>query len=132
MVLDYLLLDSAALPRHLASLNYFLLSKKVEGRSPATIEWLSQSLNDLYRFLESKGLTPLPEEIQPIHIRAWLAHLQDRGLSKKLQETPAGRWEQMGKLTKNGAACIMLPLSICPKTTEALQGFEPTNVVIEH
>ncbi len=82
MVYDYLLLDSAALPRHLTSLNYFLLSKKVEGRPPATLEWLSQSLNDLYRFLESKGLTPSPEEIQPIHIRAWLAHLQDRGLSK--------------------------------------------------
>jgi site-specific recombinase XerD len=82
MVLDYLLLDSAALPRHLASLNYFLLSKKVEGRSPATLEWLSRSLNDLYHFLESRGLTLLPEEIQPVHIRAWLAHLQDRGLSK--------------------------------------------------
>jgi site-specific recombinase XerD len=82
MLHDYLLLDSANLPRHLASLNYFLLSKKVEGRSPATLEWLSQSLNDLYRFLESQRLTPQPEEIQPIHIRSWLAHLQDRGLSK--------------------------------------------------
>ena len=82
MVLDYLLLDPAALPRHLASLNYFLLSKKVEGRSPATLEWLSWSLNDFYHFLASMGLEPSPEEIQPIHIRAWLAHLQGRGLSK--------------------------------------------------
>ena len=82
MVLDDLLLDPAALPRYLASLNYFLLSKKVEGRSPATLEWLGRSLNDFYRFLASRGLEPSPEEMQPIHIRAWLAHLQGRGLAK--------------------------------------------------
>jgi len=53
MVLDYLLLDHAALPRHLASLNHFFLSKKVEGRSPATLEWLGCSLNDFYHFLKN-------------------------------------------------------------------------------
>lgn len=82
MILDYLLLGPAALPRRLASLDYFLLGKKVEGRAPATLEWLSRSLNDLYHFLVSTGLEPSPEEIQPIHIRAWLVHLRDRRLSR--------------------------------------------------
>ena len=87
MTHDYFLLQGSALARLLSSVDYFLLSKKVEGRSPATLEWLQVSLEDLDRFLRSKGPKLIAEELTPLHIRAWLAHLQEKGLAKSTINT---------------------------------------------
>lgn len=87
MTHDYFLLQGSALARLLSSVDYFLLSKKVEGRSPATLEWLQVSLEDLDRFLRSKGSTLIAEDLTPLHIRAWLAHLQEKGLAKSTINT---------------------------------------------
>jgi len=84
---DYFLSHGSALARLLSSVDYFLLSKKVEGRSSATLEWLQVSLEDLDHFLRSKGSTLIPEHLTPLHIRAWLAHLQEKGLAKSTINT---------------------------------------------
>lgn len=87
MTHDYFLLQGSALARLLSSVDYFLLSKKVEGRSCATLEWLQVSLADLDRFVSSKGSTLIPENLTPLDIRSWLAHLQEKGLAKSTINT---------------------------------------------
>ena len=66
-----------------------MLAKKVEGRSARTLEWYRESLSDFATFCKANGLDPSPLEMQPIHVRAWLADLQNRGLGKA---TINNRW----------------------------------------
>ncbi len=82
MLYDTLLSDLPSLPRHPAFLGEFLLAKKVEGRSPRTLQWYCEALEAVERFCQSHNLDPEPRHIAPGTIRLWLAHLQDRGLSK--------------------------------------------------
>jgi len=82
VVYEHLLSRSLASPRTPAFLQHFLLAKKVEGRSARTLEWYRESIGDFAAFCKANGLDPSPTEIRPIHVRAWLANLQNRGLSK--------------------------------------------------
>jgi len=82
VIYDTLLSTSLASSRIPAFLQHFILAKKVEGRSPRTLEWYHESIGDFVTFCKANGLDPSPTEIRPIHVRAWLANLQDRGLGK--------------------------------------------------
>lgn len=82
MLYDTLLADLPSLPRHPAFLGEFLLAKKVEGRSPRTLQWYCEALEVFERFCHSRNIDPDLRHVAPVHIRMWLAHLQDRGLSK--------------------------------------------------
>jgi len=55
MVYDKLLSQVADLPRQPALLGHFLLAKKVEGRSPRTLEWYQEALETFERFCNAQG-----------------------------------------------------------------------------
>jgi len=82
VVYENLLSRTFASPRTPASLQHFILAKKVEGRSQRTLEWYRESIGDFASFCEANGLDPSPEKIRSVHVRAWLADLQNRRLSK--------------------------------------------------
>jgi len=82
MVYDKLLSQVADLPRQPALLGHFLLAKKVEGRSPRTLEWYQEALEAFERFCRGQGFVLDPTKVTPLHIRMWLAHIQDTGVSK--------------------------------------------------
>jgi len=70
------------LPRQPALLGHFLLAKKVEGRSPRTLEWYQEALEAFERFCSPQGFDPDPTQVTPLHVRMWLAHIQETGVSK--------------------------------------------------
>lgn len=82
MVYDKLLSQVADLPRQPALLGHFLLAKKVEGRSPHTLEWYQEAFQAFERFCSCQGFDADPTKVTPLHIRMWLAHIQDTGVSK--------------------------------------------------
>lgn len=82
MVYDKLLSQVADLPRQPALLGHFLLAKKVEGRSPRTLEWYQEALEAFERFCSCQGFDPNPTKVTSLHIRMWLAHIQETGVSK--------------------------------------------------
>ena len=82
MVQDTLLSAIVGSPRHTALLDYFMLAKKVEGRSPRTLGWYQDGVGDFNQFCLSNGLDPAPHNVRPQDVRAWLADLQNRLLSK--------------------------------------------------
>lgn len=69
-------------PRQPAFLQHFILAKKVEGRSPRTLEWYEEAVRSFAGFCHCQGVHFLPADVQPVHIRMWVAHLQEKGLSK--------------------------------------------------
>jgi len=75
MVYDKLLSQVAGLPRQPALPGHFLLAKKVEGRSPRTLEWYQEALEAFERFCSCQGFNPDPTQVTPLHIRMWLAHI---------------------------------------------------------
>jgi site-specific recombinase XerD len=56
-------------------------SNKAEGKSPKTISWYSEMLNDFARFLESKGYQAVLSEFDIQVVREFIVHEQERGLS---------------------------------------------------
>jgi len=77
VVYDKLLSQVADLPRQPALLGHFLLAKKVEGRSPRTLEWYQEAFQAFERFCSCQGFDADPTKVTPLHIRTWLAHIQD-------------------------------------------------------
>ncbi len=82
MVYDKLLSQVADSPRQPALLGHFLLAKKVEDRSPRTIEWYQEALEGFERFCRKEGIDPDPAKITPFNVRTWLAYIQATGVSK--------------------------------------------------
>jgi len=82
VVYDKLLSQVAGLPRQPALLGHFLLAKKVEGRSPRTLEWYQEALKAFEHFCSGQGFVPDPTQVTALHIRMWLAHIQETGVSK--------------------------------------------------
>lgn len=82
MVYDKLLSQVADLPRQSALLGHFLLAKKVEGCSPRTLEWYQEALEAFEHFCNAQGFDPDPIQVTPLHVRMWLAHVQETGVSK--------------------------------------------------
>ena len=70
------------MPRQPALLGHFLLAKKVEGRSPRTLEWYQEALEAFERFCNCQGFAPDYTKVNPLYIRMWLAHIQETGVSK--------------------------------------------------
>lgn len=54
----------------------FKLSCQTEGKSPKTIEWYIAFIDRFRRFLESNKMPLTLEEIQKVHIRAFIHYLQ--------------------------------------------------------
>ena len=75
--MNKLLSQVADLPRQPALLGHFLLAKKVEGRPPRTLDWYQEALQAFGRFCDSQGSNPDPTQVTPLHIRMWLAHIQE-------------------------------------------------------
>jgi site-specific recombinase XerD len=82
MVYDKLLSQVANSPRQSALFSHFLLAKKVEDRSPRTIEWYQEALEGFERFCRQERIDPDPTKITPLNARMWLAHIQGTGVSK--------------------------------------------------
>ena len=47
-----------------------------------TLQWYTEALGFFDRFRRSQDLGPDLNTVTPLHVRLWLAHLQDAGLSK--------------------------------------------------
>jgi len=60
---------------------HFAQSNKAEGKSPKTISWYSEMLNDFVRFLESGGSRRILSEFSTEMVRAFVVHEQERGMS---------------------------------------------------
>ena len=82
MVYDKLLSQVADLPRQPALLGHFLLAKKVEGRSPRTLQWYQEALQTFERFCSRQDLNREPTTVTPLQIWMWLADIQETGVSK--------------------------------------------------
>jgi len=60
---------------------HYAQSNKAEGKSPKTISWYSEMLNDFAKFLKSKGCKALLSEFDIQVVREFVVHEQERGLS---------------------------------------------------
>jgi len=60
---------------------HFAQSNKAEGKSPRTIAWYSDMLNDFARFLESKGCKGVLSEFDIEAVREFVVYEQERGVS---------------------------------------------------
>ena len=60
---------------------HFAQSNKAEGKSPRTIVWYSDMLNDFARFLESKGCKGVLSEFDIETVREFVVYEQERGMS---------------------------------------------------
>jgi site-specific recombinase XerD len=60
---------------------HYAQSNKAEGKSPKTISWYSEMLNDFTRFLELKGYQAVLSEFDIKVVREFIVHEQERGLS---------------------------------------------------
>ena len=60
---------------------HFAQSNKAEGKSPKTIAWYSEMLNDFTRFLESKGCRGVLPRFDIETARDFVVYEQERGMS---------------------------------------------------
>lgn len=62
-------------------LKVFLLAYRVEEKSPRTLQWVWEAVTDFDRFLKGQQLPRESKAPKSLHIRLYLAHLQERGLA---------------------------------------------------
>jgi len=60
---------------------HYAQSNKAEGKSPRTVAWYSEMLNDFIKFLKSKGCTGVLSGFDIEMVRDFVVHEQERGLS---------------------------------------------------
>jgi site-specific recombinase XerD len=68
--------------REPAYLNFYLLAKRVEGKSEKTLEWYESVLKAFARFCKENGFPDEPARVSAHSVRAFLAYLQDKGDQK--------------------------------------------------
>jgi integrase/recombinase XerC/integrase/recombinase XerD len=60
---------------------HFAQSNKAEGKSPKTISWYAEMLNDFTKFLESSGYRRVLSDFDVDRVRDFVVHEQERGMS---------------------------------------------------
>jgi site-specific recombinase XerD len=60
---------------------HFAHSNRAEGKSPKTVAWYSEMLNDFSKFLESKGMEGILSEFDAQRVREFIVYEQERGMS---------------------------------------------------
>ena len=61
--------------------SHFAHSNKAEGKSPKTVSWYTEMLFDFVKFLRSTGREAILAELNPVAVREFIVHEQDRGVS---------------------------------------------------
>ncbi|MFC1919835.1 tyrosine-type recombinase/integrase [Chloroflexota bacterium] len=60
---------------------HFAQSNKAEGKSPKTISWYSDMLDDFVRFLQMRGINTILAEFNANNVREFIVHKQCKSLS---------------------------------------------------
>ena len=62
-------------------ITHFAQSNKAEGKSPKTVSWYNEMLQDFVKFLQSEGIETTLAEFHVTNIREFIVHTQSRALS---------------------------------------------------
>ena len=60
---------------------HFAQSNKAEGKSPKTVSWYSEMLNDFVKFLRMRGINTILAEFDINNVREFIVYTQGKSLS---------------------------------------------------